>query len=537
MKGKIITAIVLTAALTASIAAPTAFAATEGAPVSAVEQQSTQSSITSITATQDIYKTGVYYNFDIVTVSGTSKLQIKYPTTTGTFHRTHEKVTIADNGDGTETWTVPVKTNDTLTVEARAKIGSAWETEYASATYEIKQEPVVEQKIVSVSTHQETIFADSKNVPFEIVATTGAAKMQVVYPASTATYTRTHARITITDNGDGTETWTVPAHANANGTATFRVKYKAWSENYVYEYEVKSEEERCISVSLEPNEEGMNPDIHTDIRLVIVTTPDVTKIRFNNVLNNSIVTFTKTSPNIIVTENEDGTVTWTTIPQKYAEGYHLYDIYVYGSNGKFVYTGMEKMISFFVNPTDIDIYDVWIEKTGNKERVYVKHNDLAENVRLVSADGTYKNFVFYDYDSEGDIRYAEIDSGVEYKIFIGCSGHTETMYFDTGISAEAWSSESKPSGIEVGTATCYNSKVKITTGTEVKKLRIVNDETGSSITLYADKNYSYAEIRNGTEQNVWTLNKALKPGTYSIYTGGSDYAMIDSGKDLQVANK
>ncbi len=532
MKFRIITALVLTTALTASIATPTAFAATEQTPCATVEQQSAQSSVTAITATQDMYKTGVYYNFDIVTAAGTSKLQIKYPGTTATFHRTHEKVSIIDNGDGTETWTVPVKTNDTLTVEARAKVGSAWETEYASATYEIKQEPVVEQKIVSVSTQQNMIFADSRNVPFEIVATAGAAKMQVVYPNTTATFTRTHSGVTIADNGDGTETWTVPAHANADGTATFRIKYKAWSENFVYEYEVKTAQERFVSATVEHGEEEwVNPDIHNDISIKIVTTSDVTKLRLENEVNGEVTTYYETSRNITVTDNEDGTRTWQTTPRKYAEGYYLYSIYLCGGNGKFVLVDLEEFISFFVNPAEVDIYDVWVDKN----RVYVKYTEWAEGVYLIAPDGSRIDLRTYDYyytDIKTD--YAEIEQGVEYKLYVGCCGHTETLYLDTGLSAKDWSAESAPEGIEVGDADYTKGKARITTGTDVKKLRIVNDETGGTMTIYTDKDYSYAEIRNGTEQNVWTINKTLKPGTYSIYTGGSDYAMVDSGTDLVI---
>lgn len=51
MKFRMITALVLTTALTASVTAPTAFAATEQTPTATVEQQSALSSITSITAT------------------------------------------------------------------------------------------------------------------------------------------------------------------------------------------------------------------------------------------------------------------------------------------------------------------------------------------------------------------------------------------------------------------------------------------------------------------------------------------------------
>lgn len=339
MKFRIITALVLTTALTTSIATPTAFAAAEQIPATTVEQQSAQSSITSITATQDMYKTGVYYNFDIVTVTGTTKIQIKYPGTTGTFHRTHEKVTIVDNADGTETWTVPVKTNNTLTVEARAKFGKVWENEYATATYEIKQEPFVEQKIVSVFTRQETIFEDSKNVPFEIVVTAGATKIQVVYATTTATYTRTHSKITIKDNNDGTETWTVPAHANAQGTATFRVKYKAWSENFVYKYEVKTAEERFVDATVEYALGEEKRFSWEPVTINITTSSDVNKIRLEyfsyDTGNTSTVTFYTTSSNIKITDNGDGTKTWS-FTKKYNTFGGYYDVYVAGASNKLV---------------------------------------------------------------------------------------------------------------------------------------------------------------------------------------------------------
>lgn len=380
MKFRMITALVLTTALTASVTAPTAFAATEQTPSATVEQQSIQSSITSITATQDMYKTGAYYNFDFVTVTGTTKIQVKYFATTSTFHRTHEKVTIKDNGDGTETWTLPVKTNDTCKVEARAKLGKVWETEYATAAYEIKQEPVVEQKIISVSTQQKAIFEDSKNVSFEIVATAGAAKMQVVYASSTATYTRTHSKVTVTDNGDGTETWTVPANANAQGTATFKVKYKAWSENFVYEYEVKTAEERFIDAVVDWNTQSGNGLSWVAQTVKITTSSDSNKLRlvFTDWSPKVVTTtFYADSANIKVTDNGDGTKTWS-FDKVFAEG-GLYEIYVAGSSNKLVYGG-ELNISV---DDECDFNDVYIER--NKLRVHVENH--ADSVILCYENG------------------------------------------------------------------------------------------------------------------------------------------------------
>ena len=380
MKVKLISAILLTTALTASIATPTAFAANEETSVAAVEQQSTQSSITSITATQDIYKTGVYVDFDIVTVKNTTKLQVKYASTTSTYNRTHEKVTIVDNNDGTETWTIPVKTNDTLTVEVRAKFGKTWETEYATATYEIKQEPVIEQKIISVSTPQKTIFADSINVPFDITVTANATKMQVVYGASTVTYTRTHSKVTIVDNADGTETWTVPVNANAQGTATFKVKYKAWSENFVYEYEVKTAEERFIDAVVDWNTQSGNGLSWVAQTVKITTSSDSNKLRlvftdwFQKVVT---TTFYADSANIKVTDNGDGTKTWS-FDKVFADG-GLYEIYVAGSSNKLVYGG-ELYISI---DDECDFNDVYIER--NKLRVHVENH--ADSVILCYENG------------------------------------------------------------------------------------------------------------------------------------------------------
>ena len=381
MKFRIITALILTTALTASITAPTAFAATEQTPTATVEQQNEQSSIISITPAQDIYKTGVYYNFDVVTPTGTTKIQIQYPNTTSTYHRTHEKASIVDNGDGTETWTVPVKTNASATVSVRAKFGKVWETECATAAYEIKQEPVVEQKIVSVSAQQDVIFEDSRNVPFEIVATAGAAKMQVVYASSTSTYTRSDSRVSVKDNGDGTETWTVPAHANAKGTATFRVKYgKVWSENYVYEYEAKTAGERFVDATVDCNTHSGNGLSWVAQTVKITTTSDANKLRlvFTDWAGKvSTGTFYATSTNIRVTDNGDGTKTWS-FDKVFANG-GSYEIYVAGSNNKVVYGGQ-----LYIDVDDeCDFVDVRTE--DNSLRVYVE--DHAESVILRYENG------------------------------------------------------------------------------------------------------------------------------------------------------
>ncbi len=427
MKFRMITALVLTTALTASVVTPTAFAATEQLPVAAVEQQNSLSSITSITATQDMYKTGVYYNFDFVTVVGTSKIQVKYFGTTSTFHRTHEKVTIADNGDGTETWTLPVKTNDTHKVEARAKLGKVWETEYASAAYEIKQEPVVEQKIISVSTQQKVIFEDSKNVPFEIIATAGAAKMQVVYASSTATYTRTHSSVTVADNGDGTETWTVPAQANAQGTATFKVKYKAWSESFVYEYEVKTAQERFVDATVEYSLGENRRFSWEPVTINVVTSSDANKIRLEyfsyDTYTTSTLTFYTTSSNITITDNGDGTKTWS-FTQKYNLCGGHYDIYVAGANNKLVKANESPVFVTFDD--ECDFVDVRTER--NTLRVYVE--DHTETLILRYANGEETNLKYVeDLNGNESLWISDIPEDGEYTLIAKASTQQSEMTY------------------------------------------------------------------------------------------------------------
>ena len=185
-------------ALAAEIAAAAAnlentFKALELAPV-------TPSLITSVVSTQEHYKVGDTVKFNYVcSVTNVTKIQLVFSDgSTTTYHRTHSAVSVKDNGDGTETWTIATKIyKDESTVTARAKLGKVWEEN--GFKYKVKTSTGEDFSVKSAEVLLDgvavTEYTTADTVVLKIVCGPNTLRMRLVDQSNgaTATYSRTKA--------------------------------------------------------------------------------------------------------------------------------------------------------------------------------------------------------------------------------------------------------------------------------------------------------------------------------------------------------
>ena len=185
-------------ALAAEIAAAAAeleaaFNALELAPV-------TPSLITSVVSTQEHYKVGDTVKFNYVcSVTNVTKIQLVFSDgSTTTYHRTHSAVSVKDNGDGTETWTIATKIyKDESTVTAKAKLGKVWEEN--GFKYKVKTSTGEDFSVKSAEVLLDgvavTEYTTADTVVLKIVCGPNTFRMRLVDQSNgaTATYSRTKA--------------------------------------------------------------------------------------------------------------------------------------------------------------------------------------------------------------------------------------------------------------------------------------------------------------------------------------------------------
>ena len=198
------------AALAAEIAAAASelentFKALELAPV-------TPSIITSVVSTQVHYKVNdtVKFNF-VCSVTNVTKIQLIFADgSTTTYHRGHSAVTINDNGDGTETWTIATKIyKDEYTVTARAKLGKVWEEN--GFKYDVKtssdEDFTVKSAEVLLDGVAVTEYTTADTVVIKIVCGPNTLRMRLVDQSNGATQTFSRSKATQDENGNWV--WTI----------------------------------------------------------------------------------------------------------------------------------------------------------------------------------------------------------------------------------------------------------------------------------------------------------------------------------------
>ncbi len=192
-------------ALTAEIAAAaanleTTFKALELAPV-------TPSLITSVVSTQEHYKVGDTVKFNYVcSVTNVTKIQLIFSDgSTTTYHRGHSAVSVKDNGDGTETWTIATKIyKDEYTVTARAKLGKVWEEN--GFKYEVKTSSDEDFSVKSAEVLLDgvavTEYTTDDTVVLKIVCGPNTKRMRLVDQSNGATQTFSRTKATQDENSN-----------------------------------------------------------------------------------------------------------------------------------------------------------------------------------------------------------------------------------------------------------------------------------------------------------------------------------------------
>ena len=198
-------------ALAAQIAAAASelestFKALELAPVEPpVEPELTI--VTSVEAKQEYYKVGDTVNFDVVcNVTNVSKVQFVFENgTTTTYHRAHSAVTVKDNGDGTETWTIAHKIYyENADVIAKAKLGKIWEDNGCAFTIETKSAEDFSVKSAEVLLDDVAVseFSVGDTVVIKIVCGPSTLRMRLVDQANGCTSTYSRSKATQDENGN-----------------------------------------------------------------------------------------------------------------------------------------------------------------------------------------------------------------------------------------------------------------------------------------------------------------------------------------------
>ncbi len=192
-------------ALAAEIAAAAAnlentFKALELAPV-------TPSLITSVVSTQEHYKVGDTVKFNYVcSVTNVTKIQLIFSDgSTTTYHRAHSAVSVKDNGDGTETWTIATKIyKDESTITARAKLGKVWEEngfKYQTKTSSGEDFSVKSAEVLldGVAVNE---YTTADTVVIKIVCGPNTLRMRLVDQSNGATQTFSRTKATQDENSN-----------------------------------------------------------------------------------------------------------------------------------------------------------------------------------------------------------------------------------------------------------------------------------------------------------------------------------------------
>ena len=171
--------------------------------------------VTAVRATEEDYQVGDTVNFEFdCAITNVTKLQIVFSNgSTSTYHRAHSAVTIVDNGDGTETWTIAVRIYyDSIDASARGKLGRVWEDEGCAFKFETKAEEIKEDCSVKSAAMildgtAVTEFKPTDTVIHTVVCGPDTLRIRLVAPdGATTTYDRSRA----TQDENGNWVWAVP---------------------------------------------------------------------------------------------------------------------------------------------------------------------------------------------------------------------------------------------------------------------------------------------------------------------------------------
>ena len=282
--------------------------------------------VTAVRSTEEFYEVGDTVNFEFdCAITNVTKLQIVFANgSTLTYHRAHSSVvSIVDNGDGTETWTIAVKIYYAeADAAARGKLGSVWEDEGCAFKYETKAKPVAEDyavksAVVLLSDAAVTEFTANETVVLKIVCGPDTLRMRLVNQNDGGTSTYDRSRATQDENGNwvwlitykypaGTYAFDIHTAGSSNRLADANEDLVFTAKAYVPYVGPSTGNDADIVVSAEVAKARLvRGDVQT---FTIVTDKNAWGVRVLDE-NGSVLTYSKDAST--ATDNGDGTLTWT----------------------------------------------------------------------------------------------------------------------------------------------------------------------------------------------------------------------------------
>ncbi|MBO5360639.1 MAG: FIVAR domain-containing protein [Clostridia bacterium] len=282
--------------------------------------------VTNVTTKEEYFQVGDTVEFDyLVSITGITKLQVKFTSgTTMTYTRTHSLVTITDNGDGTETWTIATPIfADSVSAVAKAKLGKVWEEGGYPFSYQTKKKPTptedIEVKSVTILNNDVAVdsFTTKDTVVVRIVAGPDTLRMRLVSEGgSTSTYTRDKAY----QDENGNWVWDITTHRTTAKSYKFDI-YTAGKNNRLVDEGTDLTYTVTAPVVYVGPSTGNNADIVISAtvaktRLLVGDKQTVTVVTDKDALGVRIVdaegdVHYQTKDTTLAVDNGDGTLTWT----------------------------------------------------------------------------------------------------------------------------------------------------------------------------------------------------------------------------------
>ncbi len=278
--------------------------------------------ITDVTSGQKYYKVGDTVNFNyLCSVTNVTKIQLVYENgTTITYHRNHASVTVTDNGDGTETWTIATKIYyDEARVSAKAKLGKVWEEK--GYKYDVKTSTDEDFSIKSAEVLLNDVvvseFLTTDTAVIKVVAGPNTLRIRLVDKAlgTTSTYGRTKGY----QETNGNWVWLI-TRSSAAGEYGYDV-YSAGGTNKLTDSGVDLYYTVKAPVIVNGPSTGNDADIVVSAtvakaRLLRDAQQTVTIVTDKNakgvrVVDQNGVVQGYNKDTASVTDNGDGTITWT----------------------------------------------------------------------------------------------------------------------------------------------------------------------------------------------------------------------------------
>lgn len=247
----------------------------------------------------------------VKTVDTVSKVQLDENGATRTYTKSSTSVTIVDNGDGTKTWTIVLKsmTKGDHVFAVNAKDSEGWHnSDFVLNTTIIKKPDSYNKAIISLE-NINSVENEKVNVKVEVKS--GTSAIRIVYEPTGFTKTAAREECTVETTENGTEIWTVSAMTFAKA-GEYEINVLA---RYNSSWQTALGETCTVTVAQKKVNGAIiyNVDINkTDLRrgelttLTVDTNSATSKLQL--VYGGTTTTYTKSTAQ--VTENEDGSLTW-----------------------------------------------------------------------------------------------------------------------------------------------------------------------------------------------------------------------------------